>query len=167
MRPKVLFFIFAITVSSVYVAQAETLTIWTEKLPGFRKALSLADLPERIFGVRVMSASNAPAATEDARLSAGMAKLATLPVTGLLWSDLAGERRVLMGDIVMREGQAIPSYVFNDKSYYILVCIGQDKLQFKMMEGNLENPVVFEVPFVLKESLKNESNFSTTAEQPQ
>jgi hypothetical protein len=90
-------------------------------------------------------------------------KVASLKVTGLIWSDNSEDKRVLMGDIVMREGQSIPAYVFDDGKSYVLTEIARNYLKFKIEEGDPSNSVVFNVPFGLKDSLKNESNFSSAS----
>ncbi len=140
---------------------ADEVALWKEKVPGYRKPVDLTLLPEKIFGLRalpeVMSSDN-----ENAKLKSEAEKVASLKITGLIWSDKRQERRVLMGDIVMREGQAIPSYVFNDGRYYILVEIGKDRLRFRSEDVDQSNPFAFEVPFGLKNPVRNQSDFSSS-----
>ena len=135
---------------------AETVTLWHEKLPGFRKPLEITGLPEKLFGLKM---ADSPVMSDaDSQLKAVIDKISALTVTGLVWSEQPEERRVLMGDLVMREGQAIPSYVFQDDQNYVLQEIAQNHLKFSSHTGN--DLSTFNVPFGLKEALKNESSFS-------
>ena len=148
---------------STLVASAETLSLWKELLPGYRKLLAVSSLPDKMFSPKMEAPSAQAPVDNDAAMKEIVDKVAALKVTALVWSDVPADKRVLMGDIVMREGQSIPSYVFNDNKYYVLTEIDKNYLRFKMQDGDLTNPVVFNVPFGLKDNLKNESNFSSAA----
>lgn len=138
----------------------EEVELWRTKLPGFRKAYDISKLPEKLFAAK--TEVGAVIDTGDSETQALIDRLSSLTVTGLMWSNVRAERRVLMGDIVMREGQSIPSYIFGDGQYYVLKEILKDRLRFVL--GNIGNPNSFEVPFGLKDPLKNESRFGQAIE---
>ena len=140
---------------------ADEVALWKEKMPGYRKPYDLTFLPEKIFGSR-QTAEAVNNEAQDSKLKAEVDKISSLKVTGLVWSDRRQDRRVLMGDIVMREGQAIPSYVFNDGRFYILVEIGKNSLRFRSENPDQSNPFAFEVPFGLKNPVRNQSDFSSS-----
>lgn len=145
---------------------AQEVSLWSRLLPGYRKALAVDNLPERLFGVKIqINTEENPNNKEDTRLQEAVAKVGALPVTGLVWSDDSKSRRVLMGDVVLREGQAIPSYVFNDGRFYTLVGISQNSLSFSMQEGSFGSAVNFEIPFGLTEPIKNSSKYSNGQDQ--
>ena len=154
------FLIAALCVAALCV-QAQNISLWKTALPGHRKALDVSTLPEGIFA----SHAEVVAKKDTAAVDNGYAtKLAALKITALVWSDTPGESRVLMGDIVMKEGQDMPQYIFNDGKVYTLKKIEKDRLDFETMDDS-SNPVAFQVSFGLKESLKNESSYSSQSQK--
>jgi hypothetical protein len=158
-------FLLALCVMALPLLAEET-ALWRNTLPGLRVATEVEGLPAKLF---TMKAGNRPDNAElpsdpDAAYQSIVSKIKAMPVTGLVWSNVGSERRVLIGDLVLREGQSIPAYVFNDGKYYILVEILQDKLHFQIQEADMTTPFAFDVPFGLKESLKNKSDYSVGAD---
>lgn len=159
-------FLFLTTLTVVFATfglSAQNIALWTEALPGCRVPLDISNLPEKIFAQKteeIAIPSGKVEIDEANPLKDTIHKIASMTVTGLVWSNKASERRVLMGDIVMREGQAIPAYVFDDGREYVLTQIDKASLRFQIKDPTGENPLVFEVPFGLKNPLKNESSFS-------
>lgn len=143
------------------LVMADGMTLWQEKMPGYRKPFDTTLLPEKVFSSKTQVETNSAAAM-DSKLKSEIDKLASLKVTGLVWSDQRENRRVLMGDIVMREGQAIPAYVFEDGRVYVLLEIGRSSLRFRAEGADQSNPFAFEVPFGLKNPIRNQSDFSSS-----
>ena len=141
------------------MAYADTLALWKLKLPGYRHSEDISILPAQLFGSTAPVDALKNKEVVDERLTEAMAKLSGLPVTALVWSKVPEERRVLMGDVVLSEGQSIPSYVFDDQKYYIVQSIGQHSIKFKVQAESFADPLVFDVPFSFKTSLKNSSDF--------
>jgi|GEM_PF-2356267 hypothetical protein len=139
-------------------ASAQNVPLWNKALPGTRKAMDLSGLPDGVFTAHteVVEKKAAPVDVDNGYA----AKISSLKITGLVWSLTPAERRVLMGDIVMREGQSIPPYVFDDGKTYTLKKIEKDRLDFETLDDT-SNTVAFQVMFGLKESLKNESSYSS------
>jgi hypothetical protein len=141
---------------------AEELALWTKFLPDYRVVASTDELPEHLFGVKVRSVdvNYSKDGAASSRTQTAIAKIKSLPITGLVWSADSHGRRVLMGDIVLREGQAIPNYVFNDGWFYTLTSISQNTLSFSMQEGPFGTPESFDVSFGLTEPVQNTSTYS-------
>jgi hypothetical protein len=135
---------------------AEELSLWTRLLPSYRQEIAVNALPDGLFAVKSL--------TVRAQAQAAIDKLKTLPVTGIIWSKNPGQRRVLMGDIVLAAGQAIPSYVFNDGMFYTLIGISQNNLSFRMQEGPFGTSETFDIYFELAEPVKNSSRYSNADE---
>ena len=146
------------------VADGQEVALWKEKLPGFRKPYDVALLPDNIFALKADTGGDTEGEA-SAKAKAEADKVAALKVTGLVWSNDRESRRVLMADLVMREGQAIPSYVFNDGRYYVLVEILKDRLRFRSQGEDLANAFTFEVPFGLKNAIRNQSDFSAQKDE--
>jgi len=155
-----------ILVCAAVASHAQVLQLWGEKLPGFRKTVALGVMPDELFGLKITETG--PRVDDaDARMQSYIAKITNLPVTGLVWSDKANERRVLMGDLILRPGQAIPKYVFGEKEkeIYVLREVSEDKLLFAVQtqedDADAANSFTFTVPFGLKDPVRNESSFGT------
>lgn len=151
----------AVLMLAVSLVMADEVLLWKEKMPGYRKPFETALLPEKVFSSKTQPENN-DAAAMDSKLKSEVDKISSLKVTGLVWSDQRENRRVLMGDIVMREGQAIPAYVFNDGRVYVLTEIGRSSLRFRSEGTDQSNPFAFEVPFGLKNPIRNQSDFSSS-----
>ncbi len=143
---------------------AEELSLWTRLLPSYRQEIAVNALPDGLFAVKSLTVRAQAQASEDTKentqAQAAIDKLKTLPVTGIIWSKNPGQRRVLMGDIVLAAGQAIPSYVFNDGMFYTLIGISQNNLSFRMQEGPFGTSETFDIYFELAEPVKNSSRYS-------
>lgn len=146
-------------------AMAEQLGLWTRLLPTARVALETQALPQQLFGGKMQTAPVDMTAQADmnTQLQGAIARLQALTVTALVWSSEPQNRRVLMGDIVLREGQSIPSYVFGDGRFYTLKNIFQNSLTFSMQEGAFGTPESFSISFELTDPIKNTSKYSDGA----
>jgi hypothetical protein len=142
----------------------EEVSLWSSKLPGFRKLVDTSALPERLFSIKVETTSTGPQSPDDP-LADAIQKVGTLPVSGLVWSHRGSERRVLIGDFVLREGQAIPAYVFKDGRYYTLEEIFPNRLRFKAQTADLAQSLIFEIRFDFTNKVNNQSKYSGDAQQ--
>jgi hypothetical protein len=143
------------------LTEAQEISLWKEKQPGYRKSLEVGDWPEHLF---VPQEVNQKKGADDNAVYKDKVK-DKLPVMAIMWSEIPAQRRVLMEDIVLQVGESIPSYVFNDNHYYILKEVGENYLKFQVKDETLTTVVSFEIPFDFKTVLRNQSNASDGAEK--
>lgn len=162
---KILLFTLAVVASAAFAQQSiSELNLWKNKQAGWRVDLSIDDLPAGVFSTKVEEVVIVDEIEgDDSELQSMRAKIMGLPISGIVWSAKATERRVLIGDLVMREGQAIPAYVFGDGKYYNLIEISQGNLRFSIQQESFADPIEFDIKFSLTDPVSNSSEYGTTS----